>query len=227
MLLRVKLHLFMSVLNLKINMMKKIILALGLCFLVMIIVANYLITVNAIGKTYSDVSTVPTNNVGLVLGTIKLLKNGNVNSYFKNRIDATYELYRSKKIEFILVSGDNGNSTYDEPSDMKNELIKKGIPENRIFLDYAGFRTLDSVVRANKVFGQKSITIISQKFHNERAIYLAEKHGIEAIGFNAVEVVGHYGIKTKIREYFARVKVFVDLLLNVEPKFLGEKIEIR
>jgi SanA protein len=93
--------------------MKKIILALSLCFLVMIIVANYLITVNAIGKTYSDVSKAPTTNVGLVLGTIKLLKNGNVNSYFKNRIDATYELYRSRKIEFILVSGDNGNSTYD------------------------------------------------------------------------------------------------------------------
>ena len=93
--------------------MKKIILALSLCFLVMIILANYLITVNAIGKTYSDVSKALTTNVGLVLGTIKLLKNGNVNSYFKNRIDATYELYRSRKIEFILVSGDNGNSTYD------------------------------------------------------------------------------------------------------------------
>ena len=109
---------------------------------------------------------------------------------------------------------------------MKNELIKKGIPENRIFLDFAGFRTLDSVVRSNKVFGQKSITIISQKFHNERAIYLAEKHGLKAIGFNAEEVVGRSGIKTKIREYFARVKVFVDLLFNVEPKFLGESIEI-
>jgi len=206
--------------------MKKIILALSLCFLVMIIIANYLITLNAIGKTYSDVSKAPTTNVGLVLGTIKLLKNGNVNSYFKNRIDATYDLYRSRKIEFILVSGDNGNSTYDEPSDMKNELVKKGIPENRIFLDYAGFRTLDSVVRANKVFRQKSITIISQKFHNERAIYLAEQHGLKAIGFNADEVVGSSGIKTKIREYFARVKVFVDLIFNVEPKFLGKSIEI-
>ena len=208
--------------------MKKIILALalGLCFMVMIIVANYLITENAIGKIYSDVSIVPKNNVGLVLGTIKLLKNGEVNSYFKNRIDATYELYSSGKIEFVLVRGDNGNSLYDEPTDMKNELIKMGIPENRIFLDYAGFRTLDSVERANKVFGQKSITIISQKFHNERAIYLAEKHGLKAIGFNATEVIGHYGIKTKIREYFARVKVFIDLLFNVEPKFFGESIEI-
>ena len=98
--------------------------------------------------------------------------------------------------------------------------------ENKMFLDYAGFRTLDSVVRAKKVFGQNNITIISQKFHNERAIYLAERNGIEAIGFNASEVDGYGGIKTKIREYFARVNVFIDLFLNVEPKFLGESIDI-
>jgi len=209
--------------------MKKIILVVLILLLptILVFISNYTIEVNANGKTFSNVSLVPENEVGLVLGTIKLLKNGTVNSYFKNRIDATYELYSSGKIEFVLVSGDNGNSAYDEPTDMKVELIKKGIPENRIFIDYAGFRTLDSVVRAKKVFGQKSITIISQKFHNERAIYIAEKNGIDAIGFNAVEVVGHYGIKTKIREYFARVKVFVDLLLNVEPKFLGDIIEIK
>ena len=109
---------------------------------------------------------------------------------------------------------------------MRNELIKKGIPENRIFLDYAGFRTLDSVIRAKEVFGLKSVTIISQKFHNERAIYLAEQRGIEAIGFNATDVAGRYGIKTKFIEYFARVKVFVDLLLKVEPKFSGDHIEV-
>jgi SanA protein len=226
MLLRVKLNLFMSVLNLKIKMMKKIILAIGLLCLVMIIAANYLISVNAKSKIFSNVSFLPRNKVGLVLGTKKLLKNGKVNLFFKNRIDATCELYRAGKIEFVLVSGDNGSLIYDEPTDMRNELIKKGIPENRIFLDYAGFRTLDSVVRAHKVFGQNSITIISQKFHNERAIYLAERHGLKAIGFNAKEVGGHGGIKTKIREYFARVKVFVDLILNVQPKFLGESIDI-
>ena len=206
--------------------LKKPLLYLVLLTTVLMFLANHIIMVNAKGKSFSNISLVPVNKVGLVLGTIKTLKNGKVNSYFQHRIEAAYALYSSGKIEFVLVSGDNGNSLYDEPTDMRNELIKKGIPENRIFLDYAGFRTLDSVVRAKEVFGLKSVTIISQKFHNERAIYLAEKRGIEAIGFNATDIVGRYGIKTKIREYFARVKVFVDLLLNVEPKFLGDHIEI-
>ena len=205
---------------------KKLLLYLVLLTTVLIFLANHIIMVNARGKSFSNIYLVPVNKVGLVLGTIKTLKNGKVNSYFHHRIEATYALYSTGKIEFVLVSGDNGNSLYDEPTDMRNELIIKGIPENRIFLDYAGFRTLDSVVRAKEVFGLKSVTIISQKFHNERAIYLAEKRGIEAIGFNALDVGGRYGIKTKIREYFARVKVFVDLLLNVEPKFLGDHIEI-
>ena len=110
---------------------------------------------------------------------------------------------------------------------MQLALMEKGIPECAITLDYAGFRTLDSVVRAKEIFGQNNITIISQKFHNERAIYLAENHGIKAVGYNAKNVIGRYGIKTKIREYFARTKVFIDIIFGITPKFLGEKIEIR
>ena len=98
---------------------------------------------------------------------------------------------------------------------------------NKIFLDYAGFRTLDSVVRVKKVFGQTSITIISQQFHNERAIYLANHFGIKAIGFNAKDVSGRYGLKVQLREYLARVKVFVDIMLNIQPKFLGKPIKIK
>ncbi len=126
-----------------------------------------------------------------------------------------------------MVSGDNGNKDYDEPTDFKEELIKRGIPKDKIFLDYAGFRTLDSVIRSKEIFGQKSITIISQEFHNERAIYLAHKSGIKAIGFNANDVSGKYGIRVQIREYLARTKVFIDILFDVKPKFLGEKIEIK
>ena len=109
----------------------------------------------------------------------------------------------------------------------KNELLKKGIPENKIYLDYGGLRTLDSVVRLKEIFGQNTVTMISQEFHNERAIYLAEHFGIKAIGFNAEDVTNRLGFKTQIREYFARVKVFVDIIFNLEPKFLGEKIEIQ
>ncbi len=189
--------------------------------------ANHSIEKNAENKTFSNASKIKKNKVGLVLGTAKFLKNGEINLYFKYRINATVELYKKGKIDFILVSGDNGNKNYDEPTDFKNELIKKGIPVNKIFLDYAGFRTLDSVIRAKEIFGQTSITIISQKFHNERAIYLAEKNGISAIGFNARDLNGKYGLKTKIREYFARTKAYLDILFGVKPKFLGQKIEIQ
>ena len=94
------------------------------------------------------------------------------------------------------------------------------------YLDYAGFRTLDSVVRAKEVFGQTRLTIISQRFHNERAIYLAEKNGITAIGFNARDVDVYAGLRTNIRELFARVKMFIDLAIDKQPHFLGEKYKL-
>lgn len=182
---------------------------------------------NAAKKTYDDAEEIRENRVGLVLGTTKLLQNGRVNLYYKYRVDAAVALYKAGKIDFVLVSGDNSRESYDEPTDFKNDLITKGIPAERIYLDYAGFRTLDSVVRAKEIFGLEAITIISQKFHNERAIYLAEQKGVAAIAFNAKDVSSRYGLKVKIREYFARGKVFIDLLLGVQPKFLGEKIEIK
>lgn len=209
---------------------KKTFLLIALCIsfsvLLVVLMVNYFIENNAVHKTFSNPYKIKKNKVGLVLGTAKKLTNGTINLYFTYRINATSELYKQGKIEFVLVSGDNGNKSYDEPTDFKNELIKRGIPENKIFLDYAGFRTLDSVVRAKLIFGQSSITIISQKFHNERAIYLAEKNGIKAIGFNARDVNIRYGLKTKIREYFARTKAFLDIMFKVAPKFLGNKIKI-
>ncbi|GAA3639134.1 SanA/YdcF family protein [Flavivirga jejuensis] len=191
------------------------------------IIINIWISHQAKDGVYNNISHIPKNKVGLVLGTSKLLSNGSINLYYKYRLEAAYQLYKSRKIEFILISGDNGNKRYDEPTDFKNDLIKKGIPENKIFLDYAGFRTLDSVVRAKEIFGLNSITIISQKFHNERAIYLAENFKINAVGFNAKDVKGRSGIKTKLREYIARTKASIDILFNIQPKFLGEKIDIK
>lgn len=194
--------------------------------IVLVLGANYTIEKNAKHKTFSDASKIQENKVGLVLGTSKYLSNGRINLYFKYRIDATVELFTKGKIDFILVSGDNGNKHYDEPSDFKNELILQGIPEHKIFLDYAGFRTLDSMVRAKAIFGLDSVTVISQKFHNERAIYLAEQHGLAAAGYNAKDLSGSYGLKTQIREYFARTKAIVDILFKVQPKFLGKTVEI-
>ncbi len=170
---------------------------------------------------------IPKNRVGLVLGTSKRLTDGQPNPYYIYRINATIELFRAGKIDFILVSGDNGSRYYNEPNTFKKDLVKSGIPEEKIFLDYAGFRTLDSMVRAKSIFGLDSVTVISQEFHIERAIYLAEKKGLNAIGFNAKDVSGNQGLQVRLREYLARVKVFLDLLLNTQPKFYGEKIEIK
>jgi SanA protein len=198
-----------------------------LCFGIIILVCNIYINSSTEDKTFSNVEDIPHNKVGMVLGTSKYLINGNINLYFQYRINATIKLYQSGKIDYILVSGDNGSKYYNEPSDFKEELITKGIPEDKIYLDYAGFRTLDSVVRSKLIFGQMSITVISQKFHNQRAIFLAEHHDINAVGFNAKDVTGRYGIKTKIREYIARTKAVLDVLFDVEPKFYGEEVEIK
>lgn len=203
-----------------------VLLTLIVLMLATIFIADGLIKSFAKGKLYSDVSSVPKNKVGVVLGTSKYLKNGNINHYYQYRIDAAAELYHSGKVEYILVSGDNRHHSYNEPQTFKNDLVKKGIPEEKIFLDYAGFRTLDSMVRAKEVFGQESITVISQKFHNERAIYLAEKRGLNAIGFNAKDVNLRSGFKIQMREYLARVKMFSDLIFSKQPRFLGEEIEI-
>jgi len=195
--------------------------------LLVIFLCNFIIESSAKHKTFSSIDNIPKNRVGLVLGTSKRITTGQANPYYSNRIKATVELFDANKIDFVLVSGDNGSIYYNEPTTIQKDLIANGIPEDRIFLDYAGFRTLDSMVRANVVFGLDSVTVISQKFHNERAIYLANQKGLNAIGFNAKDIKGQQGFKVHIREYFARVKVFIDLVLNTEPKFYGNKIEIK
>lgn len=195
--------------------------------MLIILLSNFIINSSTQGKTFSTIDEVPANRVGLVLGTSNKLVGGQPNPYYNYRIDAALALFNAKKIEYILVSGDNGTQYYNEPETIKKDLIAGGVPTEKIFLDYAGFRTLDSMVRAKEVFGLDRVTIISQKFHNERAIYLAEKKGLTAVGFNAEDVSGNNGLKVHVREYFARVKVFIDLVFNTQPKFYGEQIEIK
>ncbi len=175
---------------------------------------------------FDDMDHVESCKVGLLLGTSRNLKNGAKNDFFFKRTDAAAVLYKAGKIRNILISGDNSTAGYNEPADMKAELILNGVPDSVIYLDYAGFRTLDAVVRAKDIFGQDSFIVISQKFHNERAVYLARKSGIEAYGYNAKEVTAYKGFRTKLREFFARDKMFLDLFFGVKPKFSGEKITI-
>lgn len=178
-------------------------------------------------EIYNEIAKLPKKDVGLLLGTSSRSKSGNVNLFFKYRIDAATQLYNSGKIKHIIVSGDNHMANYNEPRDMMNALIKRGIPADAITLDYAGFRTLDSVVRCKEIFGQDSYTIISQKFHNQRAVFLAKKSGIDAIAFNAKDVNFGYSKLTYLREYLARTKAVLDIyILNKQPKFLGKKEHI-
>ena len=191
-----------------------------------IISANYAIEKTAQNRIYSNIEQIPHNKVGLVLGTSKYLRNGQLNAYFYFRIKAAADLYKHHKIDYILVSGDNGNTNYNEPEDFKNALIEQGVPADKIYLDFAGFRTLDSVVRAKEIFGQEKFTVISQKFHNERAVFLAKHFNVDAIGFNAKDVNNFGGLKTKLREYLARTKAVWDIFWGVQPKFGGKPIKI-
>jgi len=212
------------------KLLKKILLTLAVLALAIagtVIVCNLIITKTTSKQMYSDVNLIPHNKVGLLLGTSQYLSSGRENLYFTYRINAAVELYNAGKVDFFVVSGDNSRKEYDESSDMKNTLEAQGIPGNKIFLDYAGFRTFDSVIRINKIFGQTEFTVISQRFHNERAAYIANRLGLSVIAFNAKDVSAYNGFKTNVREKFARVKVFVDFMIGKEPKFLGEQIEIQ
>lgn len=171
------------------------------------------------GRHFDDVNKIPHRNVGLLLGTSKYTIFGRDNEYYQRRIEATYELYSKGKIDTILISGDNSKKDYNEPETMMADLVALGVPKDRLVLDYAGFRTLDSVVRAKNVFGKDSVTIISQEFHNVRALYLAENFGVNAIAYNALYPIYRKSFRIILREKLARVKVVLDVLLGVKPKF--------
>lgn len=168
----------------------------------------------------------PAMPVALVLGCSPFI--GSLkNLFFEYRMDAAAQLYRSGKVKALIVSGDNSTKEYDEPTAMKEALMKRGVPEQSIYSDYAGFRTLDSVVRADSIFGQKRFIIVSQRFHNERAVFLARQRGLEAEAFNAKDVPAGTGVKTHLREYLARVQAALDVtVLQTQPKFDGPPVVI-
>ncbi len=211
------------------NTLRKFILAFSiLCLLLVVSVAYVNVSVTKAGKRfcYGSIDSIPHNHCALVLGTSKYLANGIRNIYYFNRIKATVELYKHEKVDYIIVSGDNRNRNYNEPITMFNDLVAAGIPGQKIVLDYAGFRTLDSVVRGKEVFGQEKYTIVSQSFHNQRAVFIARLKGIEAIAFNAEDLKGDVDFKVQMRELGARMLVLFDLMTSKQPHFLGEKVII-
>jgi SanA protein len=195
-------------------------------FLVAIVFCDRQVKTVSSERIYSELTQVPHNHVGLLLGTGKYLGSGVLNPYYQNRINAATELMQAEKVEYIVISGDNSRKNYNEPEMMRADLIAAGVDSTRIFLDFAGFRTFDSIVRLKEIFSQDSVTVISQEFHNQRALFIARKEGIAAIGYNARDVSAKSGLRTKIREKLARVKVFADYLFGTKPKFLGPKVVI-
>jgi SanA protein len=210
------------VLMLRLKLILKISMLAIAVLLIFCVASNVWVIRSTEDKVYSSVEDMPANDVGLLLGTSKRYRNGKENMYFRYRIEAASLLYQKGKIRHIIVSGDNRTMYYNEPMDMKKALIKAGVPDSVITLDYAGFRTLDSVVRCKKIFGQDKVTIISQNFHASRALFIGQSHGMNAIGFQAADVKGSNSYKVTFREFLARPKAVIDVyILHEQPRFLG------
>jgi len=177
---------------------------------------------------YTEVKKVPHRRAALVLGTAKYITKGKKNYFYVYRIRAASALWKAGKVDAIVVSGDNASKYYNETVRMQKDLIKSGVPKKYIALDHAGFRTLDSVVRAEALFGLKEYIIVSQKFHLERALYIAKEKGQDVIGFAAKDIPGTKAARRMMwREYFARVKAFLDVnILNTQPTFFGDKVKV-
>ena len=197
------------------------------CAVVAALVINDAIERYAAGRCYDSWSALPHCNAAVVLGASDRTASGAVNLHYLYRIDAAAELWHRGIVRWLLVSGDNGRVDYDEPTQMKADLVARGVPATVIYRDYAGFRTLDTVVRARDVFGLDQFIIVSQPDHIRRAVYLAHSHGINAIGYAAQAVNLRSGLKTRIREWFARGKAVLDIeILNAQPRFRGESVVV-
>jgi len=193
-----------------------------------LIAINISIARQALPHLYNDIKKVPSKKAALVLGTSKYMIGGGKNYFYSYRIRAAAELFRAGKVKAIVVSGDNSTKHYNETSKMQKDLVKAGIPSRYITLDPLGVRTLDSVVRAEAIFDLKDYIIVSQKFHLERALFIAKAKEQKVIGFIAKDIPGTTAAyRMKAREYLARAKAFLDVyILHTTPKFDGKKEKV-
>ena len=201
---------------------------LGCLLLVVIVIAcNVWIVKSTEGNVYADLDKLPDHRIALVLGTSHRVVGGGPNPFFQKRIEMAATLYEMGKIDHFILSGDNRTKYYNEPLEMKKALLKKGVPNSAITLDYAGLRTLDSVVRSKKIFGQNKITIITQPFHSYRALFISQYYNMDAVAMVAEDPELEQTFKVRLREYLARTKAVLDLyVFKTDPRFLGEKEEI-
>jgi len=193
---------------------------MAMIIITIIIIGCYIaVSINANNTTYDSIKAIPYNIVGLILGTSPVTPQGEHNYYFDNRIYATVELYGQGKIKQIIASGGDysAQNGCNELTAMRDSLVAHGVPDSVITLDYQGLRTLNSIVKAKDIYNLDSLTIISQKYHNERAIWLAEHYGIHAIAYNAsTPDITNKRIKNISREFLARIKMFLDIFTNTQ-----------
>ena len=187
---------------------------------------SWWITHAAAKRCFADVDSVPRRKVGVVLGTSKFVGPGRENHHYRNRIEAAEKLFRAGRVDYLIVSGDRSKN-YDEPTTMRADLVRLGVPSDRIYLDRSGVRTLDSIVRAGEIFGQREFVVVSQRFHNERAIFIGGQRGLDVVGYDAPDVGFVHSVRASMREYFARLIAVLDVkVLNRQPREMGEPVAI-
>jgi SanA protein len=193
----------------------------GLLFFVL---CNVWVVTTTAGKIYTDQAELPDHRMALVLGTSSKSAGGGPNPFFEKRMETAADLFRNGKIDHFILSGDNRSRYYNEPMQMRKALIEKGVPATSITLDYAGLRTLDSIIRCKQIFGQDRITIITQPFHSYRALFISNYFDIDAVAMVAGEPNFENSIKVRLREYLARTKAVLDLyFLHSAPRHPGQK----
>lgn len=193
-----------------------------------ITIANYWVIHSTRTDVFTDAASLPQNDVALVLGTSRYNGDGHSpNPFFLGRMNTAARLYREGKVRHLLVSGDNGHAGYDEPTWMRDALIERGVPLSAITLDYAGFRTLDSMARAKNVFGLQRFTIVTDDFHISRAVFLARSYGLDVVGFPSERVAYWWSKKVRTRELASRTVAFLEVyLLHTKPRYFGPPVKI-
>lgn len=206
----------------------KVILVLAVMGLVFVIFSNVWIYASTKQLIYDSIESAPAKDIALVLGTSPKLMTGEPNPYFNERINMAALLLNKGKVKHIIVSGDNRTIYYNEPIKMYNALLEKGVPKDKIEIDYAGLRTLDSIVRCKEIFGQNNVIIITQPFHSYRALFISNYYNMDAVSISLTNIPSDFSYQVKFREYIARALAVLDLyVFHRGPKFLGEKEPIR
>jgi SanA protein len=197
----------------------------GALFLVL---CNVWVVATTSEKVYEAYDKLPDHRIALVLGTSHRTMTGGPNPYFEKRMETAAKLFKNSKVDHFILSGDNRSRYYNEPIEMRKALVKMGVPPTAITLDYAGLRTLDSIIRCKQIFGQDKITIITQPFHSYRALFISDYYDIDAVAMVAGEPDFENSVKVRVREYFARTKAVLDLyVFRTPPRYLGQKEEVK